>query len=44
MNARLMSLNSHLIWTWKSTSLTEYLWILIGLLARGWFLSTLRRA
>ncbi len=44
MNTLLMPLNSHLVWTWKSTSMTEYLWIIIGLLATGWFLSTLRRA
>ena len=44
MNTFVMSLNSYLVWTWKSMSMTEYLWIIIGLLATGWFLSTLRRA
>lgn len=44
MNSLLMSLYSHLVWTWKSTSMTESLWTIIGLLATVWFLSTLRRA
>lgn len=44
MNTFLMSLNSYLVWNWKSTSMTEYLWTIIGLMATGWFLSTLRRA
>ncbi len=39
-----MNLNTHLVSTWKSTSMTEYLWTMIGLLATGWFLATLRRA
>lgn len=44
MHSYWMMLNSHLVWNWKSTSMTEYLWAIIGLLAAGWFLSTLRRA
>lgn len=44
MNMLLMSLNSRLIWTWNSMSTTQSLWIIIGLMATGWFLSTTRRA
>lgn len=33
-----------LTWTWQSTSVTEYLWAVIGLMATGWFLATLRRS
>ena len=39
-----MNLNSHLISTWKMTSMHDYLWTMIGLLATGWFLATIRRA
>ncbi len=39
-----MSLMSHLVSTWKSTSITDYLWTMISLLATGWFLATIRRA
>jgi hypothetical protein len=44
MHSCWMMLNSQLVWTWKTTSMTEYLWTIIGLRATGWFLSTLRRA
>ncbi len=44
MNSWWMMLNSQLVWTWKTTSMTESLWTIIGLMATGWFLSTLRRA
>lgn len=44
MNTLLLSLNSYLVWNWQSTSMSEYLWTIIGLLATGWFLATLRRA
>jgi hypothetical protein len=37
------SVVTHLTWTWHSISLTDYWWAIIGLLATGWFLSTLRR-
>ena len=35
---------THLTWTWHSVSPTDYLWAVIGLLATGWLLSTLRRS
>ncbi len=35
---------THLTWTWHSLSGTNYLWGVIGLLATGWCLSTLRRS
>lgn len=35
---------THLTWAWQSVSVTDYLWGVIGLLATGWFLSTLRRS
>lgn len=44
MHSSWMMLNSYLVWTWKSTTTTDYLWAIIGLMAMGWFLSTLRRA
>lgn len=44
MHSYLIMLNSYLVWNWKFTSMTEYLWGIIGLLAMGWFVSTLRRA
>ena len=43
MSSFLMSLHSHLVWTWTSMSGTNSLWIMIGLLATGWFLSTATR-
>ena len=44
MSSLLISMHSRLVWTWNSMSTTETLWIIIGLMATGWFLSTTRRA
>lgn len=44
MSSFWMSMHSRLVWTWNSMSTTETLWVIIGLLATGWFLSTQRRA
>lgn len=44
MQLNSMNLITKLAWIWQSLSTIDYLWSIIGLLAAGWFLSTLRRS
>ena len=43
MQHNLINWLTKLPWIWQSLSTIDYLWSVIGLLATGWFLSTLRR-